>query len=88
MIIMADSKVGRIDHYYDNISVAVLEITDNSIAVGDTIKITDKTGEEKFTQTVASIQMEHENVDEANKGDAVGLKVDQPVDEGDLVYRV
>lgn len=85
---MADSKVGRIDHYYDNISVAVLEITDNSIAVGDTIKITDKTGEEKFTQTVASIQMEHENVDEANKGDAVGLKVDQPVDEGDLVYRV
>lgn len=85
---MADSKVGRIDHYYDNISVAVLEITDNSVAVGDTIKITDKTGEEKFTQTVASIQMEHENVDEANKGDAVGLKVDQPVDEGDLVYRV
>jgi translation initiation factor IF-2 len=84
---MADSKVGRIDHYYDNISVAVLEVTDNTVSVGDTIKITDKDGEERFTQKIESIQVDHENVDEANKGDAVGLKVDQPVKEGDLVYR-
>ncbi len=84
---MADSKVGRIDHYYDNIGVAVLEVTDNAVSVGDTIKITDKDGEEKFTQKVESIQMDHESVDEANKGDAVGLKIDQPVSEGDLVYR-
>lgn len=85
---MADSKVGRIDHYYDNIGVAVLEVTDNPVAVGDTIKITDKAGEEKFTQTVASIQVDHKSVEEASKGEAVGLKVDQPVSEGDLVYRV
>lgn len=85
---MADAKVGKIDHYYDNISVAVLEVTDNPVAVGDTIKITDKDGEEKFTQVVESMQMEHENINEANKGDAVGLKVNEPVKEGDLVYRV
>lgn len=85
---MADSKVGRIDHYYDNIGVAVLEVTDNPVAVGDTIKITDKAGEEKFTQTVTSIQIEHKNIEEASKGEAVGIKVDQPVNEGDLVYRV
>ncbi|MDD3531969.1 MAG: hypothetical protein PHR64_02010 [Candidatus Shapirobacteria bacterium] len=85
---MADSKVGRIDHYYDNIGVAVLEVSDNPIAVGDTIKVADKAGEEKFTQTITSIQVDHKNVDEAGKGDAVGLKVDQPVNEGDLVYRI
>jgi len=85
---MADSKVGRIDHYYDKIGVAVLEVTDNPISVGDTIKITDKSGEEKFTQTVTSIQVEHNNVEEANKGEAVGIKIDQPVTEGDLVYKV
>lgn len=85
---MADSKVGRIDHYYGNIGVAVLEISDNSVAVDDTIKITDKNGEEKFTQVLKSIQVEHKNVAEANKGEAVGIKVDQAVIEGDLVYKV
>jgi len=85
---MADAKVGKICHYYNNIGVAVLEVTDNPIAVGDTIKITDKNGEEKFTQTVESMQMEHKNINEASKGDAVGIKVDQPVAEGDLTYRV
>ncbi len=85
---MADVKVGRIDHYYDNISVAVLEVTDNPITVGDTIKVTEKNGEEKFTQTVESMQMEHKDINEANKGDAVGVKINEPVVESDLVYRV
>ena len=84
---MADSKVGKIDHYYDSIGVAVLEITDSPITVGDTIKITDKDGEEKFTQVLESIQMEHKNITEANKGDAVGIKIDEAVTKGDLVYR-
>jgi len=85
---MADSKVGKIDHYYDSIGVAVLEVTDSSITVGDTIKITDKNGEKKFTQVLESIQMEHKNINEANKGDAVGIKVDETVTKGDLIYRV
>jgi len=34
------------------------------------------------------MQVEHENIDKAKAGDAVGLKVDQAVREGDKVYRV
>ncbi len=85
---MTDSKVGRIDHYYDKIGVAVLETTDDSISVGDTIKIASKAGEERFIQTVTSIQAEHSNVEEASRGEEVGIKVDHPVTEGDLVYKV
>ena len=82
---MADFKVGKITHYYDKISVAVLEVSD-SLAVGDTIKISGH--DKEFTMAVTSMQVEHEQVQNAKKGDVVGLKVDQPVGEGDEVYRV
>lgn len=83
----AAKKVGRIDHYYDKIGVAVL-VVEGSIAVGDEIEIRDKSDAPKFTQTVTSIQIEHENVDKAKKGQDVGLKVDQEVKGGDLVYKL
>ncbi len=84
---MADVRIGKITHYYDKIGVAVLNITDASLKVGDTIKITDKNGEEKFDQKVTSMQIEHQQIKEAKKGDDVGLKVDKGVKEGDIVLR-
>ncbi len=85
---MTDIEVGRIDHYYDNISVAVLEVTKGEVAVGDTIKVVDKDGEERLTQVVESMEMDHEQIEEATAGDAVGLKVNEKVQEGDTVYKV
>ncbi len=82
---MADVKIGKIAHYYDKISVAVLELTDN-LAVGDTIRISGHGTE--FTQTVSSMQVEHENIQEAKAGQAIGMKVDQPIKEGAEVYKV
>ena len=83
---MADFKVGKVTHYFDKIGVAVLELTD-SLAVGDTIRIVKNDGDD-FTMTVQSMQVEHEQIQEAKKGDTVGLKVDQPVKESDEVFRV
>jgi hypothetical protein len=34
------------------------------------------------------MQIEHEDVQRAGAGDAIGLKVDQRVREGDLVYKL
>jgi len=85
---MADTKIGKITHYYDRIGVAVLKVTDNPLTVGKTIKITDKNGEEKFTQEVTSIQIEHQQIKKAKKGSEVGLKIDQEVKEGDEVFEV
>lgn len=76
---MKDSSIGHISHYYDKIGVAVLELT-GSLKVGDSIKITK--GDQEFTQTVNSMQVEHQPVKLAKKGDSVGLKVDQPVKPG------
>jgi len=80
---VADVKVGSISHYFGKIGVAVLDVT-SKIKVGDQIKI--KSNCQEFNQEIGSMQMEHENIKEAKKGQSVGLKVDQLVKPGDKVF--
>ncbi|MBI2051425.1 hypothetical protein HYT33_01555 [Candidatus Roizmanbacteria bacterium] len=82
---MADVKIGKVAHYFDKIGVAVVELN-NALSVGDTIKVTGH--EKEFTQQVASMQVEHQNIEKAKKGDSIGVKVDQEVKKGDEVYKV
>ncbi len=84
---MAEEKklVGRVTHYFTNIGVAVIELED-TLRVGDEISIEGATT--NFTQKVESMQIEHKNVEEANKGESVGLKVVDRVREGDQVFRI
>lgn len=81
---MADIKVGTVTHYYDKIGVAVINVL-APIKVGDRIKISGH--DKEFEQEIASLQVEHQNIQTAKKGDDVGMKVDQPVKDGDEVYR-
>jgi len=78
-------KLGEVSHYFTNISVAVVELTDD-LKIGDRIAIRGMTT--SFEQTVGSMQIEHEDVKEAKRGDSVGLKVDERVREGDIVYKI
>lgn len=82
---MTKKPVGKIKHFFDKISVAVLELS-GSLKVGDTIKVVTRDGE--FEQTVDSMQVEHQPVQTAKKGDSVGMKVNEKVKEGDEVYLV
>ncbi len=77
--------VGKIAHYFGNIGVGVIELS-ATLKVGDTIRIVG--GETDFTQTVGSMEIEHEKVNEAKKGDSVGFKVDQKIREGYKVYKL
>jgi putative protease len=83
--LMPDFKVGTVTHYFDKIGVAVVELTDN-LAVGEKIRIQGNGGD--FTQEVDSMQIEHEQIQNAKKGDTVGMKVNQEVQQGDEVYKV
>ena len=83
---MPKAKIGEIVHYFDKISVAVLKVTAGTVKVGDSIQIgDDDTG---FVQVVESMQVEHASVPTAKTGDEVGLKVQQPVKRGELVYQI
>ena len=83
---MAESEVGKVVHYYDKIGVAILELTDE-LSVGDTLKFV-RGGEELLEQQVESIQMEHEQVESAAKGQSVGIKTAEKIHEGAHAYKV
>lgn len=86
---MAEEKkeqlVGKITHCFGKIEVGIVELS-KELNVGDTIHV--KGSSTDFEQKVDSIQIEHEQVDKAKKGDVVGLKVKEKVREGDEVYKV
>jgi translation elongation factor EF-1alpha len=77
--------VGKITHYFGKISVGVIELED-TLKVGDTIHVKGATAD--FAQPVDSMQIEHEQVQEAGPGDCIGLRVVDKVHEGDKVYVV
>ncbi|MBI4153130.1 translation elongation factor-like protein [Candidatus Woesearchaeota archaeon] len=83
---MAEQKIGTIQHYFDNVSVAALKIVKGSLKVGDTIHIKGHTTD--FTQKVESMQTEHKAIKEAKKGDDIGIKVSDRVREQDDVFKV
>ncbi|MFQ5945969.1 MAG: GAF domain-containing protein, partial [Anaerolineae bacterium] len=81
---MAEVKVGTITHYYGKIGVAIVDL-ESKLSVGDTVHIVGHTSD--FTQEVDSMQIEHEDVEEAKAGQSIGLKVDQRTRQNDEVFR-
>lgn len=77
--------VGKVTHYFPKIGVAVVKLTDD-INDGDQIRITG--AHSNFNQLVTSMQIEHKNIISAKKGQEIGMKVVQPVREGDLIYKM
>lgn len=82
---MPEELIGHVSHYYDRIGVAVVKLTDGSLKVGDTIHVT---GKSDFQQQVSSMQVEHQNVEEARKGSEVAIKLDQAVRDRDHIHKV
>jgi putative protease len=80
-----EEEIGKVTHYYDKIGVMVIKLTDK-VSVGDRIKI--KRGDEEFEETIESMQVEHENIDKAKKGDEIAIKISGKTKEGAMVYKV
>jgi len=76
--------VGKVTHYYPRAGVAVVILEDH-LAFGDMIHI--KGLHDDFHQTVSSMEIDHETITEAGKGEDIGLKVTQRVHSGDAVFR-
>ena len=82
---MPGKRVGKVTHFFDHISVAVLALTD-AIRVGDSLHFLGHGTD--FMQTVGSMQIEHQPVESAKPGDDVALKVEQRVRPNDAVFKV
>ncbi len=80
-----EKLIGAITHYFGNIGVAVIKLTD-TLKVGDTVRVVG--GEVDFNQEVKSMEFDHQKVNEAKKGSDVGMEVKEKVREGYKVYKI
>ena len=77
--------IGVVSNYFEHVSVAAIKLS-APLKAGDKIKIAG--GEETdFEQKVGSMQIHHEKVDKAKKGDEIGVKVNHKVRKGYKVYK-
>lgn len=83
---MKEIEVGVVQDYFAKIGVVAIEVTADSIKVGDTLHFVGHTTD--FTDTVNSMQIEHKEVEEAKVGDSVGIKVSDRVRIHDKVFKV
>lgn len=82
---LKEKEIGAITHYFDKISVGIIKLK-SPLAISEHIRIKGKNSE--FTQVISSMQYNHKDILLAERGLEIGIKVNQPVQENDLVYKV
>lgn len=78
--------IGEVTHYFDKIGVAIIELA-GPLSVGDKIRIIGGEATD-FDQVVESMEIEHEKIKKAKKGDSIGVEVKEKVREGYKVYKL
>lgn len=80
-----EQEIGKVTHYFDKAMVAVIRLNDK-VVVGDTVKFVH--GENEFTQTIDSIEVEHKKIQSGKKGEEIAVKVNQETHENAKVYKI
>ena len=83
---MVEEKIGIVEHFFTNVSVAAIRITNGELKVGDTIHIVG--AHTDFTQKIESMEIDRNPVESVTVGNDVGIKVKDRVREHDVVYKV
>ena len=80
---MVEEKIGVVEHFFTNVSVAAVKITSGELKIGDTIHIVGAHTDIK--QKIESMQIDRVPVETVKTGDDVGIKVKDRVREHDFV---
>ena len=83
---MKEQEIGYVSKYFGQISVAAIEITAGKLSVGDTIHIKGHTTDLK--EEIKSMQIEHDAVESAKKGDSIGVQVSDKPRRKDKVFKL
>jgi putative protease len=84
--VQREDAVGTVTHYYSHLNVAVIQLNTGTLKTGNTIHIKGATTD--FTQTVDSMEFEHQPIEQALAGQSFGLRVKDHAREHDIVYLV
>lgn len=75
--------IGEVTHFYGHLGVAIVKFKEN-VAVGTGLHFYGATTD--FKDAASSMQYDHKPVEQAKKGQEVGIKVKGKTREGDMVY--
>ena len=82
---MTGVRVGEVTHFFDRINVAAIQLI-HPLQKGDQVHFLGHGSD--FTQDISSIQIEHEAVDMAPKGQEVAVRVVRPVKAHTSVFLI
>jgi hypothetical protein len=85
VVVMGGTRIGEVTHYFGNINVAVISLTD-SIQIGDMLHFLGRTTD--FRQVVKSLQIEHDQVERVGEGQEVAMEVIRRVRPRDKVFKL
>ena len=80
-----EDLIGKVTHYFGQIGVAAVRLT-GPLQAGDQVRVKGHTTD--FSQSVDSLEVEHQKVSEAGPGVEVAFKVKDKARTGDQVFRV
>ena len=80
----SEKEIGRVVGFFRIPMVAVLKVTGEKLKMGDRIWIRGHTTDLK--ETLSSLQINHQPIQEAKKGDEIGVKISARARRGDRVY--
>jgi putative protease len=83
---MVEEKIGIVEHFFTNVGVAAIKITDGELKVGDTIHVVGMHTDLK--QKIESMQINKVPVTSVKAGDDVGIKLNERAREHDVVYKI
>ena len=83
---MVEEKIGIVEHFFTNVGVAAIKITDGELKVGDTIHVVGMHTDIK--QKIESMQINRVPVTSVKAGDDVGIKLNEKAREHDVVYKI
>ena len=83
---MPEEEIGKVTRYFAKIGVAGILIETGRLMVGETIHIKGHTTD--FSETIGSMQVQGKDVEEANPGDEIGVKLGDRARPNDVVYKM
>lgn len=82
---MSGILVGEVNHFYNRIGVAVIDLVD-TLQMGDQVHFFGRSTD--FRQEIKSMQIEHQAITEAVEGQEIAMKVERMVRNHDKVYKL
>lgn len=83
---MPEEQVGTVTHFFGGPSVAIVQVEQGTLALGDQIRFLGHTTD--FTEQVSSMEVNHQKVPAAKAGEEVAIQVTARVRQHDKVLKV